>query len=84
MAPSDSTTTPITADIRWSDQDECSVGSFEGVAVEVRPGPCAGEWTARLDGVPVGAAASREEAKALAAERAAADRLQRTLGAQIG
>jgi len=77
--------TPLAADIAWSDGADASIGRFEGVAVEVRPEPgSGGEWAVRLDGEIVGAAATREAAKSLAAERAASDRLRRTLGAQIG
>jgi hypothetical protein len=75
--------TPVVAEITWSDgADECT-GSFEGGTVELFA-DAAGEWRVRIDGRPAGTAASREAAKALAAERVAADRLQRSVEAQIG
>jgi hypothetical protein len=77
------TMTPVVAEIDWSDEAGVSTGSFEGATIELRA-ETAGEWTIRIDGEPVGRAGSREAAKSLAAERAAADRLQRTFDAQIG
>ena len=75
--------TPVAAEIDWSDDADASAGSFEGAAVEVAA-DAAGEWRVRIDGRPVGTAASREAAKSLAAERVAADRLRRSFEAQIG